>query len=119
MTEKPSILYNEAKIEDGSSVVTSPPDPNSDYDHAAPAPKTWTNNVGVTYTNAEFRGKYQISETPTPPDPSGNNHYVLDWNSGIISGSILFQLYRGMAIYQMYGGNLVLTVTVSHSPLWR
>ena len=96
MTDKPTILYNEAKLEDGSSVVAVPLNPNSDYDHSSNAPKTWTKNTGVSYTNSEFSGMYKILDTPNPgPDPNGTNHYVLHWETGIVSGSISFRLRRG------------------------
>lgn len=95
--DPPDILFNEAKLGDGHTVLYNPVDSNN-VDN--PQEIIWTNHIKFSHIDLEFKAKYVIKETPAvKPDPDGEDHYVTEWKNGIISGSITLNLIRSKYMF--------------------
>lgn len=92
------MLYAEIKLHTSTNeILTTPKDPND----PGSEPTKWTNNKHFGEAEIEIRAKYVASgysttgTPPPPPDPIGDNHYVTDFNHGIIYGLITVDYIRG------------------------
>ncbi|XP_071153805.1 uncharacterized protein [Mytilus edulis] len=98
ITEETSVLYAEIKLHTSTNeILTTPKDPND----PGSEPTKWTNNKHFGEAEIEIRAKYVASgysttgTPPPPPDPIGDDHYVTDFNHGIIYGLITVDYIRG------------------------
>lgn len=88
VTEPVSVTYNEATLEFGTSTSKNPTDPN---DITQPQPKIWANELQFNV----LKTKITASWIPTGPIPNITNHYVTEFQVGLVEGSVAYELTQG------------------------
>lgn len=96
VTEQTTILYAEIKLHNPShETVTTPLNPSD----TGPQPVRFTNKNDLNATEIEFRGTFLASGTPPPHDPTGGNHFVTDFDYGIVYGQMKLEYIIGKHIF--------------------
>lgn len=102
ITEPVSVTYNEATLEFGISSSKNPTDPNN---VTQPQPKIWANELQFNILKTKITASWVPSETP----PDITNHYVTEFQVGLVEGSVDYELTQA--------SGLVVTGTKSCSDL--
>lgn len=58
-------------------------------------PTRFTNKNDLNAAEIEFHGKFMASGTPPAHDPSGENHFVTDFDYGIVYGEMKLEYVIG------------------------
>ncbi|CAG2197001.1 unnamed protein product [Mytilus edulis] len=99
ITEETDILYAEIKLHNPSKeTVTTPLDPSD----TGQQPTRFTNKNDLNTAEIEFHGKFVSSGTPPVHDPSGENHFVTDFNYGIVYGEMKLEYIIGITTTRNY-----------------
>ncbi|XP_069133969.1 uncharacterized protein [Argopecten irradians] len=96
--DAPTITDQQAVLHDyNGRTVENPADISAAY--SSPMPTVWTNNRLIGWVDAYFTGVFKVdvpvADLPPTPSSDGTDHFVTDFQYGIIGGDIKFTLYRG------------------------
>jgi hypothetical protein len=83
------VTYNEAILEFGALNSKNPTDPNN---IAQPQPKIWVNELQFNILKAKVIAAWTPKDTP----PDITNHYVTDFQVGLVEGSVDYELTHGL-----------------------
>lgn len=84
------MTYNEATLEFGISSNKNPTDPNN---VTQPQQKIWANELQFNILKTKITASWVPSETP----PDITNHYVTEFQVGLVEGSVDYELTQGGA----------------------
>lgn len=84
------MTYNEAALEFGISTSKNPTDPNNVIQ---PQPTIWANELQFNTLKTRITASWVPSVTP----PDITNHYVTEFQVGLVEGSVDYELTQGSA----------------------
>ncbi|XP_061189002.1 uncharacterized protein LOC133197151 [Saccostrea echinata] len=91
ITEPVSVTFNEAILEFGMITSKNPTDPNN---ISQPQPKIWVNELQFNTLKAKVTSAWIPRESP----PDLTNHYVTEYQVGLVEGSVDYELTQAIGV---------------------